>query len=280
MRNSFFLVLLSIISTFSCWGQEDSETIPLVYQSTMIGYGRNSVYDSYLSPLKYKGNNIGIFYEHMKMTGLMNGNVSAQHQFNLDFSWSDNESETASDYTGFVEYSYGLHYRFKPAPKFQISAGMQANGVLGFIYNTRNGNNPATGKAHINLNLSAIAAYNVKLKSQPIHFRYQINMPFSGIMFSPEFGQSYYEISLGNNDNLVHFASFHNYISVRNILTAEVPLNRFTIRLSYINSIYETRVNGLDTRLCSNTFYIGLSRNFYTVSSKKSDRGNYLRVFE
>ena len=275
----FVFCVLFFLSFFPRWGLSQDVPVSLIYKAFMLGYGTSNVYDSYLSPLNYTGENVGLYYEQMKNTGLMNENVSAQHLLNANYSWSKNNAGTASYYTGIVEYNYGLHYRFKPADKWQIFTGMQAGGLVGFVYNTRNGNNPATGKAHLNLNLSALADYKLQIRSQPIHFRDQFSLPFIGAMYSPQYGESYYEIGLGDTKNLVHLASFHNYLSVRNLLSAEIPLNSFTLRLSYYFSLYETRINGLDTRLITNTFYIGFSNNFFIVSGKQK-RNNYRYVFE
>ena len=271
----FFAFLLSF--QLSCFSQE--APIPLTYRSLMVGYGTGSVYDSYLSPLKYTGENAGLYFEQMKNTGLIHGNVSAQHLLYADYSWTKNNTGTASYYTGIIEYNYGLLYRFKPVAKLQVFAGMQAGGLAGFVYNTRNGNNPATGKAHLNLSLSAMANYRLQIHKQPILFRDQVSLPFIGAMYSPQYGQSYYEIGLGVTGNLVHFASLNNYFAVRNMLSAELPFNSFTLRLSYGFSVYETRINSLDTRLITNTFYIGFSQNFFVVSGKQK-KNNYRYVFE
>jgi hypothetical protein len=277
LRSITLLFLLTVFFSLSALSQDTP--VSLTYKSTMIGFGTSSVYDSYLSPLKYAGENVGLYYEQMKNTGLMSGNIAAQHLLNANYSWSKNNSGTASYYTGFFEYNYGLYYKLKPVEKLQVFTGAQAGGLLGFVYNTRNGNNPATGKAHVNLNLSAIANYRLQIRSQPVHIRYQLSVPFIGAMYSPQFGQSYYEISLGVTDNLVHLASFHNYFSVRNMLSAEIPLDWFTLRIAYHFSFYETRINDLDTRLVTNTCFVGLSRNFFVVSGKQK-KNNYRYVYE
>ena len=258
-----------------CFSQE---SIPLTYRVTQVGYGISNIYDSYLSPLKYTGSNIGLHYEQMKNTGLMNGTISAQHLINANYSWSKNNTKSASYYTGLLEYNYGLLYNLKRAEKLQVLTGIQAGGLVGFVYNTRNGNNPATGKAHIDLSLSGIVNYKLKIRSQPVNLRYQLSLPFVGAMYSPQFGQSYYEIGLGVTDDLVHFASFHNYFSARNILSAEIPLNAFNLLFSYHFSFYETRINDLDTRLINNTFFVGFSSNFFIVKGKQK-KDNYQYVY-
>jgi len=275
----FALYFLCFVLFFPFPGLSQEVPISLTYKASMVGYGTSNVYDSYLSPLKYTGENIGLYYEQMKNTGLISGNISIRHLFNANYSWSKNATETASYYNGMVEYNYGLYYRFKPANNLQVYAGLQAGGLLGFVYNTRNGNNPATGKAHLNISLSTIADYKLRIRTQPFHLRYQLGIPSAGAMYSPQYGTSYYEIGLGDTKNLIHWASFHNYFSVRSMLSAEIPFNTFILRLSHLYSFYETRINDLDTRLITNTFYIGFANNFFTVSGKQK-KNNYRYVFE
>jgi hypothetical protein len=229
----------------------------------MLGVGGASVYDTYLSPQTYTGTNLGLFHEQIKMTGWMDGRISSQHLFNLDVSRVTNPSSTNLEYTAFAEYGYAMHYRFAPANNFQVFAGAQADGLFGGIYNLRNGNNPTTVKFNLNLGLSAIAAYRLQIIVQPVRLRYQINMPVLGMLYSLHYGQSYYEVSLGDNDHLFQFASLHNQLIMRNIITVELPFKRTVLRLTYLNMLYETDVNHLQTRLFSNSFYIGFAKNFF-----------------
>ncbi|MDR1764060.1 MAG: DUF3316 domain-containing protein [Dysgonamonadaceae bacterium] len=250
----------------------------LTLQSSMVGWGIGKVYDTYLSPLDYSGKNVAVYSEQLKATGMASGKIIAQTQYSINYSWSKNKAETASYYTGLFDYNYGMFYKFSPAPKLRIFAGTQAGCLLGFIYNNRNGNNPAAGKFHLNLNLSAIASYEMKIKSLPLRFGYQISLPFAGIMYSPDFGQSYYEISLGDDSQLAYLSSFHNYLAVKNILTVDVPLKSFTLKLGYVHSYYETQINSLDSRISSGTFCVGVAKNFLIVPTKKIK--NYRYVFE
>jgi hypothetical protein len=273
------LLFLFLLTAFHVHSQEDSP-ISLTYQSSLVGIGNSYVYDSYLSPLKYNGLNIGLFYEQMRMMGLGSGNFSSQHQFFINYSYTENKTKTASNQTGLLEYNFGMPYRFNLNGNFQVFAGPQANILLGFIYNSRNGNNPASAKANVNLGLSGIAAYKLMIKSQPVRFRYQLNLPVVGSMYSPQFGESYYEIKLGNSEQLFYLSSFHNHFAFKNILSAEIPLNWFTIRAVLVNSFYQTKINNLTTQWRSNTFYLGVSKNFYVVNGRKPDNGKHSNVFK
>ncbi len=274
-----FLLFLWL-TAFYGQAQEENNPVSLTYQSTMVGLGGIEVYDSYLSPLKYTGTRLGFIYERMKMTRLMSGNVSTQHLFNIEIAEAKNKTGTALDYVGYLEYTYGLFYKWNPVRKLQLFAGPQADVLAGVIYNSRNGNNPASAKAGINLNLSGMASYQIQIKKQPVLLRYQLNIPIMGVLFSPEFGQSYYEIGLGVDKNLAHFASFHNQLAIRNLFSLEFPFNSYTLRLGYMNWIYETKVNDLDTRIMTNSIYVGFSKNFFTVSGRKQDKKQYRTIFD
>jgi hypothetical protein len=272
--------LFLFLSVFYCQAQEKNNPIPLTYQSTMVGLGGMKVYDSYLSPLRYTGSNFSVMYEQMKMTRLMNGKVSSQHLLNLEIANTTNPTQTATNMVGYLDYAYGLYYKLNPIQKLQLFAGLQIDAWAGVIYNNRNGNNPASAKANLNLNLSGMLVYPFQIKQQPVLLRYQLSLPFMGVLFSPAFGQSYYEIGLGVNDNLFHFASFHNQLAMRNLLSVEFPFNSYTLRLGYMNWIYETQVNDLDTRIMTNTIYVGFSKNFFIVSGRKQDKKQFQTVFD
>lgn len=276
---SLIYLLLFLLTALPMRSQED-KPIALTYQSSLVGLGTGRVYDSYLSPLKYRGLNIGLLYEQMRMLGWKNGNFSSQHQFFIDYSYTENQTKTASNQTGLIEYNYTMPYRFNLNENFQMFAGPQAGVLLGFIYNSRNGNNPASAKINANIGLSGIAAYKLLIKSQPVRFRYQFSLPVVGSIYSPQFGESYYEIGLGNSDQLFYLSSFHNHLAFKNILSIEVPLNWLTVRVALVNSFYQTKINDLTTQSRFNIFYLGFSKNFYVVNGRQPDNGKHSGVFK
>ena len=134
-----------------------------VYESTMVGIGGYNLRDTYLSPstdINYTGWVARVLNERMKVVRLAGYNVSRQQLINVEFGSTRNGAETANEYAGFVDYSLGYHYRFPQAlPGLKVLTGVSARLSGGFIYNTRNSNNPVSGKADFDLNLSAMAIY-------------------------------------------------------------------------------------------------------------------------
>jgi hypothetical protein len=262
-----------------CRAQEEAP-VSLTYQSISLGTGNTSTYDTYLSPLKYSGWNLNLMGEQVKNTRLWNGRIISQSLFNLEFADMQNPPGSANSNLGYLEYDYGLYYRFLPIQKLQIFAGLQGDLLAGAVYNRRNSNNPIDAKVNLNLNLSAIATYPFQIKQQPFRLRYQINASLVGAAFSPEFGQSYYEIGQGSENPLIHFAAWHNHLALRNIFSLEIPFNSCTLRISSTNFLYQTHINLLQTRVISHSVQVGFSKYFHTVSIKKPNKTKYNYVFE
>lgn len=215
--------------------------------------GSANMYDTYLSPLEYKGFSIHLMYEQMRRTTWFNYKFYKQQIFELDFSKGDNPAKNVSEFWGLLSYRLGGHYMLYRTDAFRFGLGGFWDINAGVLYNERNGNNPASARAYSNLNLSATASYKFK----KFAIRWQIDTPFIGILFSPRYGQSYYEISLGNSVGVVNFASLHNQRALRNYLTVDIPINKYTIRVGYLGSWYQTKVNSIQTHHYTNSFVIG-----------------------
>lgn len=272
-RIACLLCFLSCL-IFSLQAQEDKEAPPLsVNEGTSVGAGRYNLMDTYLSPGQkriYTGWGIRAMNERMKMVRLADYRVSRQQIISGELALADNGSETASDLAGFVDYTLGYHYHQPLLPGLKLLAGASAHGMAGFIYNTRNGNNPASAKADIDLNFSGLLIYGMKIKNYPLVFRYQMTIPFAGVFFSPHYGQSYYEIfDLGNSSGVVQFNSFHNKFAMKNYFTVDFPVGNMTVRAGYLHSLYRTDVNSIQSHVISHSFMIGLVKEFIAFGGKR-----------
>lgn len=59
-------------------------------------------------------------------------------------SYSDNRSGNGGEIAGAYTFSYGVHYNWNFFDgSLNVKAGAQADVNVGFLYNTRNSNNPA-----------------------------------------------------------------------------------------------------------------------------------------
>lgn len=233
-----------------------------ITRSTMYGVGVANLYDTYLSPVEYKGKQVRVLRESSRMEPWWGGRVSRQTLFQGHLALTDNPTETANELAGMVNWNYALHYNiplFDGRLRLLVGPMMQMHG--GFLYNTRNGNNPAQAKLYTSVAASGMVLYNINWKRSPITLRYQVDVPVMGIMFSPEYGQSYYEIfSLGHTDGTIHFTSLYNQPSMRHWLTADVNFGKITLRVGYMADMQQASVGGLKSHDYSSSFMVGLVR--------------------
>lgn len=243
-----------------------------VTRATSYGVGFTNVFDTYLSPQEYKGIDFRLSRETIRMTRLFDGNVSVQNFFQADLGYTHNRADNNNMFSGLVNWNYGLHYQFRLTENFKLLAGglLDLNG--GFVYNLRNSNNPASARAYINLDASGMAIWHLKVKHYPLTLRYQVNLPVMGMLFSPHYGQSYYEIfSLGHASGVVRFTSLHNQPSLRQLLTVDLPIGKTNMRFSYLADLQQYKVNHLKTHTYSHVFMVGVVKELYRLPNKKTN---------
>ncbi len=266
----FLYSLLGWLAT--AYAQVEADTLQtnrFVMRSTLYGIGYTNLLDTYLSPVEYTGMEVRFLHERVRMTNLLQGKVSTQSMLQAHITYAENQSATGSELGGLVNWNYGLHYHFPISNNLKILAGGVGDMNLGILYNTRNSNNPAQAKAYINLAASGMAIYKFRLKNQLWFVRYQINIPLAGIMFSPNYQQSYYEIfTLGNHDGIIRFTSLHNQPALRQWLTLDIPLKRSTLRIGYVCDIQQSHVNQIKCHTYSHTFLVGFTKQIYLIQPK------------
>ncbi|MEG0463069.1 DUF3316 domain-containing protein [Bacteroides sp.] len=275
-KNIRFIIYLSGILLLYCSNtiaQPFSDSLSAnryITRATLFGMGYTNVFDTYLSPQEYKGVDFRILNETMRMTNLCGGRVSIQSLFQADIGYTHNRTNNNNTFSGLVNWNYGLHYQFRLTNNFKLLAGALGDINAGFVYNLRNTNNPASARGYINLDASVMAIWHLRIKRYPIVLRYQVNLPVMGVMFSPEKGQSYYEIfTLGNSSKVIQFTSLHNQPSLRQMLSVDLPIRYAKMRVSYVADLQQPHVNDIKTHTYSHVFMMGFVKDMYLVRNKK-----------
>ena len=276
IKLSITLFLLCLYS-FKGFTQDEKININGIFSSTSVTFGKSDLLDTYLSPIDYKGIDIGIVNERIFLPCSKNQKWIAQQFIRGDFSSNNTIYGSGSTVTGFLEYSFGMLYKIPQfIPNFNIYGGSYASLGGGFIYNLRNGNNPVSAKVDLSLGLSIMATYKLELiKKHPFNIRYQLSSPLVGAFFCPNYEQSYYEIfSLGNNKGIVHPGIWGKRFDIENIITFDIPFSWIGLRLGYENRVYNNHVNSLKYRRVLNSFLIGITKDFIPNNRKKNTNNN------
>ena len=240
-----------------------------VVHATLLGIGGTRQLETYLSPLEYRGPQFHVMHEALRGTGMADGRVSLQTLWFTNFAYTKNPTERGRTLSGDISFDAAWHYKLIDhhangagiSNSFRLLLGPQIGTTVGALYNTRNGNNPVQALASVRLSASASAIYSFHLWRQPFIARYQLDVPLLGAKFSPNYGQSYYEIfSLGHYDHNVCLTHPFNAFSSRHLLTLDVPLHVTTLRVGYLCDLRQSHVNEIKYHSYSHAFMVGIVR--------------------
>ena len=242
----------------------------IITNSKMIGWGATNILDSYLSPEEYTGLDLRYISHTLRQREGSHMIHELIHQGNI--AYVNNRAKNGREIAGNYNFQYGLHSLFGTwalgRNELQLEAGGNAELNLGFLYNTRNSNNPAQARAFLNMMPVAALTYNFhhpfrSSDYRDFRLRYEVGMPLVGLMFSPNYGQSYYEIfSKGNYDHNLVPTYIGNAPSLRHFLTLDFPLWRATFRIGYQGEYLQAHVNKIKYHTYTHALLLGVTKTF------------------
>lgn len=237
-------------------------SVEAVAQSYMIGAGPSNILDTYLTPEHFSGAGFTYLYigEHQKPENKW----SSVMEHEVDISATQDRSENISMLEGNYYIYWGKYYNWRLLDnKLRLQAGGLVNANLGFLYSLISSNNPVQARASLNIMPSGIATYNFKLWRKTFSLRYELDLPLAGIMFSPNYGQSYYEIfSRGNYDHNVVPTTFVSAPTMRQMITLDWHTGKkWNLRVGYLGHYQQAQVNNLKQHIYSHRVLIGITRS-------------------
>jgi len=228
----------------------------------MFGVGMANVFDTYLSPQEYRGVEFRMTRESERASKRSPEKWQLQTLFHGFVDYTNNRADNNHTMAAMANWNYAWLYKFYQSGDWQIQAGGMADLNGGFIYNMRNGNNPANARFYANADVTARVLWSTHIKRTPLLLRYQLSVPLVGVMFSPHYGQSYYEIfSLNDDKGVVKATTPVSQPTVKNMLSADIQIFKTTLRLAYICELQQAKLNGVKSHLYSNAFMIGVVKH-------------------
>ena len=222
-------------------------------------FGWSNVLDTYLSNETFRGVGGKILYE--KVRNRREKPLVYTFHSELSFYSSDSRGGVRRDLSLNYNYVFATQYRWDClADRLHLRAGGYAEALLGGSYNLHNtGNNPAQARVNLNLGAMLSADYSFTLWRLPMRVSYEMRLPFAGLMFSPRYKQSYYEIfMLGDYDRNVVFTTVAP-LQIWQQLAVDFRVGTSTaVRLSYISDVRQATPNNLKQHQYFNGLSLGV----------------------
>lgn len=284
MIKRFGLLLLSVLAFQTAFSAENdvredsvhaaedavAEVFLMSNACTWLSAGRINMYDSYLSPLLYKGSSLSIGHERLKYYSERSDKFSQYMNLVVNLGLAENPAKNATMSKILFYYDYGAHFHLRPMDNLTVMLGGYSNIDLGVRLLMRNGNNPASAVVNSNVWLSAIGSYRIKAKRRVVTLRDHLSIAAVGVMFSPKYTQTYFDIFYeGGSDGVVKFTSFGERFAIKNRFTVDVPLRRITLRAGFDAERTVTDVNLNEARDTQFTFLVGFVKNVYSFSGRE-----------
>lgn len=264
--NSIILTVLLGLWSNALSAQHTQDSLRINTVSHMVGVGASNVLDTYLSAEHFSGFGLSYLCTIERQRPQRRWNTLMEHEVNVSLlnDRSESRDEMEAAYNFYVARLRSWHLL---DGKLKLQAGGMANALLGVIYNNANSNNPAQARLHLSVMPVGVATYRFAVAGHPLTARYELALPLAGVMFSPNYGQSYYETFVrGDYDHNVKLTTMVSAPDFRQLLTVETPISAsWALRLGYLGNYQQFEVNQLKQHVYTHRVMIGVTRCFSIV---------------
>ncbi len=273
MRRRLLILLASICALASTAAESPDSLRPYrpVVSAYTLAIGSAHICNTYLTPLHYTGLTGRLHYERLQAMAFNPERAVMQLDIDIEADRTRNPARNAT-MTGLeLRFAWAMMRRHSIAsvPGLSLYWGGYTELGGGALLLTRNGNNPAQAIGAWTIGATGAAVFNTTISRLPVTFRYQARMPLTGAFFSPDYGELYYEIYLGNRSGLVHAAWLGSYFRIDNLLTADLHLGNTVLRVGYTCDIFSSKCNNIVSRDISHSFVLGVATEWLSIGRSR-----------
>lgn len=269
ITNSFFIIIL-FLTGLNGFAQEINRSNRPVSGVYGIEIGASNVKADYLSPLRYSGSMLAAWGQWSKAMPFNPESAIMWFEGKGEFANMLNPAHTARMMGLNAEFSWSLEWRKRLRNSFQISVGGGPQISGGAYYLIRNSNNPVQAMANFSLMISGYVSKHFKIGNLPVLISDRIKLPSLGVFFAPQYGETYFEIYLGNHKGLAHAGWWGNNFRLDNILAVTLDFGRTAMEVGYRLNVYNQWANNLNSCIASNAFVIGVIPGGIGLKKKNS----------
>ena len=238
----------------------DASSRPILsIYSVEIGGARDL--STYLSPLYYDGLDMALSGSWTKDFNRWSDRCEMRFEAMVDFQSMLNPSGNARMYGATGRFGWGLSWSHRFAGAWRVTVGPMRDIYGGALYLARNGNNPVSVLASAGIDTHASLRWRGRMGRLPVEVADELRVPTLSVFFCPEYGESYYEIYLGNRRGLAHCGWWGNAFGIDNLISLRMNFGKTGLMVGYRLDMRRFDANHLDTQIVRNAFVIGVIPN-------------------
>lgn len=252
-------------------GRADDAVRP-VSSTWAFEVGAAQLADTYLTPLKYNGLHLGIGYQRAQAMRFCPEKWTNALRFRMLFDRARNHAGNSVMYSAGINVGWSMLYGWRLPHGISLRVGGAADADLGALLLARNSNNPAQARASVTIGPEVSAYWSRKVWGVGLTMR----SPLIGAFFSPDYGELYYEISLGNHKKLVHCAWPGSFRRLTADLFVDVRPAATAVRIGYRADWLSFSANGLTGRSLTHSAVIAVNCDFLSVNPHKNNEAKII----
>lgn len=233
------------------------------------GIGAERAFDSYLSPLPYSGSALSLSARWQKAMPANPRRLTMHFDAAIQGAATTNGAGNAHIYDADISAVWGMRWHTM-AGRLRIECGGAVQAEGGALYSTRNGNNPASARLSIGLAAEGAAKYPVRIGRLHVLLEEEISLPLASVFFSPAYGETYYEIYMGNHKGLAHFGWPGNRFCISNFAGGTLMLGRVGLRIGYRLDAATSWICNINTHRIAHRLELGITTTLPSLGSGRT----------
>ncbi|MCM1152530.1 MAG: DUF3316 domain-containing protein [Muribaculum sp.] len=267
------LMMLSVVRADA----EVADTSRVVTSFYNLEVGSRRTLATYLSPVHYQATDYALSGLWTKVMPFNPARMSMAFDASVYFSDMLNPAGTASMINLGADFKFGMDWRSYLCERLQISLGGYYGFSVGAMWLIRNSNNPVEVLAHTDIGARIGLSYPLRIGRLPVLLAERVSTPLIGAFFSPAYGETFWEIYLGNRKGLIHCGWPGNYFAVDNLLSATLDFGRTAMQIGYRLQFMNRQACSLITRQWCHSLVVGVVP--HGINLKNKDPHKVLSIY-
>ncbi len=221
--------------------------------------GRRSAVSTYLGPVAYAGTVYGASGRWSKCMPFAPQRAMMEFEARVEGGLSLlNPRQNSSMQSIDAEFAWNMRAWWRLPGGFALSVGGGPEIGAGALALLKNSNNPVSVNVAGALAAAASASWQHTFGRLPVVATLNLRSPLLGIFYMPGYGETYYEMYLGNHSGLVHCGWPGNHRKLAMHLNLRLDLGRTAMEVGYRLDWQRNSANHLVMRTLTNAFTIGV----------------------